>query len=250
MFHTVAWYESIDPAGALVPIAAVPDDTVSVSGDDIDVPEAMGHVIMQAVLGNDASLARGQFQSPSLRSVANIDCEPIVAALVFGSPPEGIFHPRSPVQLTPTEAVNCYVESDPAAAAVHYGLLTFADGPSQAIEGQIHTVRATAAASLSAGAWVNSALTFSQTLPVGRYRVVGFRARGTNLVAARLNFIGQFHRPGVPALNAIGDVDPWWTRYGRMGVFGEFHTNTPPSLDCLGVTDSAQVVLLDLIRTA
>lgn len=248
MFHTCAYYESIDPGGALVPITAVPDDTVSVTGDDIDVPEGMGNLIMQAALINDASAAQAQVQSPSLRAVANVDCEPVVAALVFGSPPEGIFHPRSPVQLTPTEAVNFYVNSNPAAAAVHYGLITFSDGAVQPVEGAIHTVRATAAATLAAGTWVNSALTFGQTLPVGNYRVVGFRARGTNLVAARLNFIGKFHRPGVPALNAIGDTDPWWTRYGRMGVFGEFHTNTPPSVDCLGVTDSAQVILLDLIR--
>ncbi len=247
--HLVAWYEDIDPGNALVPITAVPDDTVNIVGDDIHVPDEAPNLIMQAVACADASLARGQFQSPSLRAVANVDCEPLVAgAVVFGSPPEGIYHPRSPVPLTGTESLTCHVLSDPAAAAVHYGLAVFADGPQPQQDGNIYTIAGTGAASLSAGAWVNTAITFLQTLPVGRYQVVGFRARGTNLVAARLNFVGAHFRPGVPAVNAVGDLDPWWTRYGRMGVLGEFHTNTPPTVDNLGVTDTAQKYLLDLIR--
>jgi hypothetical protein len=35
-----------------------------------------------------------------------------------------------------------------------------------------------------------------------------------------------------------------------MGVFGEFPHTNPPTLDCLGVTDTSQVILLDLIRVA
>lgn len=248
MQHMSAYYESIDPGGVLAPIAAVPDQSVFTSGDDIRVPRELPGIVGQAILGNDASLARGQFQSPSLRSFANLDVEPVVAALVFGSPPEILFHPGNPIPVQPDEAVNCFVESDPSSAAVHYGLLSFADGPQQPVQGHMVTVRATAAASLSAGVWVNGGLTFSQTLPVGTYNVVGFRARSANLVAARLVFVGGKWRPGVPAVNAIGDRDPLMMRYGKSGVLGQFHTNTPPTVDFLGVTDTAEFILLDLIK--
>jgi hypothetical protein len=31
-------------------------------------------------------------------------------------------------------------------------------------------------------------------------------------------------------------------------MLGEFDSNQPPTIDCLGVTDSAQTILLDLIK--
>jgi hypothetical protein len=248
--HLAAFYEDVDPAGALVTIAAVREETLFTNGPDLRVPTQLPNIIGAAALGNDASFARAQVQSPSLRILANLDVEPCVAALVFGSPPEESFWPVTPVGLTPDEALNFAVESNPAAGEVHHGLVVLADGPQLPVEGRIFTVRTTGAAALAAGAWVNTNLTFAQTLPAGRYQVVGMRARGTNLVAARLVFPEQVARPGVLAVNALADQDPYWTRFGRMGVFGEFPHTNPPTLDCLGVTDTSQVILLDLIRVA
>jgi hypothetical protein len=74
------------------------------------------------------------------------------------------------------------------------------------------------------------------------------RARGTNLVAARLVFPGGRWRPGVPAVNGIGDADFEPLRHGMSGVLGSFDSNQPPTLDALGVTDSAQTIFLDLIK--
>jgi hypothetical protein len=250
MMHLIAWYESIDPAGALSPIAAVNDIVCFTSGDDIRVPEKLTNIIAQACLMNDASLVMGEIQSPSLRAFANLDVEPCIQALVFGSPTEVLFHPDIPIPVAPAESLQFLVNSNPAAAVVHYGLVILADGAQQPVTGAMYSVRATSAITLAAGVWVNGALTFGQTLPVGRYGVVGFRARGTNLVAARLVFSDQANRPGVPAVNAISDQDVSWFRYGRTGVFGTFHTTAPPSIDALGVTDTSQVYQLDLIRVS
>ncbi len=250
MFHTAAWYEDIDPGGVLTPITAVVDQSVFTSADVIRVPSAMPNIVGQAALGADASMAGAQVQSPSLRAMVNLDIEPVVGAAVFGSPPEVLFHPLSPVSVVPDEPVTFAVESDPAAAAVHYGLVWFGDGPQQPVPGNIFSVRATSALTLAAGTWVNGTLTFGQTLPLGRYTVVGMRARGTNLVAARLVFVGGAFRPGVPAINAVADLDPMVFRYGRHGAFGVFHSNTPPTVDALGVTDSAQNYIFDLLQVA
>lgn len=248
MFHLAAYYQSVDLGGVLTAINAVPDQALFTSSADIRVPKELANVIAAAGLTASTTLTSAQLQSPSLRSLVNHDLEPLVGAVTFGSPPEGIYFPMSPIALVPDEALNFYFNTDNAGAAAHYGLVGLADGPQQEVQGEIFTVRVTSACTLAAGAWVNGNLTFSQTLPAGRYQVVGMRSRGTNLVAARLVFPGGRFRPGVGAVNAVSDLDPYWPRYGRMGVFGEFEHLLPPTVECLGVTDSAQTHFLDLIK--
>lgn len=248
MFHLAAFYQAVDLGGALTPINAVREEQFFTSGVDFRVPAVVPNIIGELALTPGDSFTRAQIQSPTLRMTANLDVEPLVAALVAGSPPECLYHPEAPVALTPDEALNFAVLSDDATPDAIYGLVLLSDGALAPVTGPIFSLRATASVTLAAGTWVNGNLTFAQSLPAGRYAVVGMRARGTNLVAARLVFPEQQVRPGVVAVNALGDLDPYWTRYGRMGVFGEFPHTNPPTIDCLGVTDSAQVVLLDIAR--
>ena len=250
MFHTAAWYESIDPGGVLTPIASVVDQSVFTSLDVVRVPTQMPNIVGQAALVGILGAAAAQIQSPSLRAMVNIDIEPVVRGTVFGNPPEVLFHPLSPIAVTADEPVTFAVNSDPALAEDHYGLVWFGDGPQVPVPGNIFSVAATSALTLSAGVWVNGTLTFSQTLPLGRYTVVGMRARGANLVAARLVFVGGAFRPGVPAVNAVGDLAPSIFRYGRHGAFGIFHSNTPPTVDALGITDTSQSYIFDLLQVA
>lgn len=250
MFHIVAWEESIDPGGALVTINAIREEMLFTSGDDIRVHVSMPNIIGKAATINDASAARAQIQSPSLRVMTNLDVEPVVAALTFGSPPEASFHPQSAIPVVADEALNFAVQSDPVSAVLHRGFVWLADAAQQPIAGQFFSVRATSAIALVTGTWVNGNLVMSQTLPTGRYQVIGMRARGTNLVAARLVFPEQIARPGVLAVNAIGDEDPWSFRRGMAGVWGEFLNTVPPTVDALGTTDTAQTYILDLVRVS
>lgn len=248
MHHLAAWYESVDGGAANQALTPVPEQVLTISGDDVRVPSKLANLIGGAMLTASTTVTSARFESPSMRATVNFDLEPILGAVVFGSDPEFVLFPENPVALKENEGLQLIANTDNVGAAVHWGLAWLADGPQQPVKGKIFSIRATAAAALAAGAWVNSALTFSQTLPAGRYQVVGMRARGANLVAARLVFVGGMWRPGVPAINAVGDLDNWYTRYGRMGVFGEFDNTTPPTVDCLGVTDSAQTIFLDLIQ--
>jgi len=248
MLHLAAFYESEDKGGALTAIAAVQDPTIFTSGDDLRVPEDLTNIVGEAALTGATTITRAQIESPSLRTTNNLDIEPVVDGIVFGNEPEIILHPQNPIPVSASEDINFLFNTDHASAIGHYGLVWFADGALQPVNGEIYSIRATAAAGLSAGEWVNSNLTFAQNLPIGRYAIVGMRARGTNLVASRLVFVGGIHRPGVPAVNAISDRDDQRFRHGKMGLFGEFHTNTPPTVDCLGVTDSTQDFIFDIIR--
>jgi len=249
MFHLAAYYESLDPAGALTKIAAVPDQAVRTDGNDIVVPQGISNLVAEAALSAATGPSYAQVQSPSLRQLANQDVGPIVSGVTFGSNPSVMQHFTTPRPLKAAESINFAISATGGAAAVNYGLIWLADGALSPVQGNIFTVRATGSAALAAGEWVNSSLTFDSTLPSGTYNVVGMRLVGANLVAGRLVFVGGQYRAGVPAVNAVGnrEFDP--SRYGRMGSFGVFDVNQPPTLDCLGVTDASQTVFLDVIKT-
>lgn len=248
MFHTAAFGQSVDLAGGFTSINAVQDQSVTTSGVDVRVPKALTYLVGQAALIGNATPARAQIQAPSLRALLNVDVEPVVAAVVFGSPPESILHGDAPIPLQADESMNFALQATGGAATQNYGLVWLSDGPLKAVSGPIYSIRCTSAITLAADSWVNGNLTFAQTLPAGTYQVVGMRSRGTNLVASRLVFVGAAFRPGVPAVNALGDLDPQGFRYGNAGVFGQFDSTQPPTVDCLGVTDTSQTHILDLVK--
>jgi hypothetical protein len=245
--HMVAYNQTASTANVLTPIAAIADGTVRVVGNDVYVPKGMNNILGAGALINSATGLRAQVQSPALRANLNYDVEPIVNALVFGSYPPFDFNPTTPIPIAENEPLEFWVLNNLSVA--NYGLILLGDGPVKPVTGKVYTVRATGAATLAAGTWVNTALTFSQSLPAGHYQVVGFRADGTNLVAARIFFVGSPWRPGVPAVNSVTHGDPFGFREGDCGILGEFDNTLPPTVDCLGVTDTAQTFLLDLIKT-
>jgi len=102
-----------------------------------------------------------------------------------------------------------------------------------------------------ANAWTNGALTFSQTLPRGTYQIVGMRANSAGLRAARLVVPGYSWRPGCIGCDADSDLAADRFRHGKAGVWAEFSHDAPPTVDFFSASaDTAQVVLLDLIKTA
>lgn len=255
-FTLVAFSESQDPGAAFVAVAAVPDPHIFVSGDDIRLPDEMRFVVGHAVLINGiAVVPQARLTSPSLRSVFNQDLLPIVNGAVMADNPRLTMRPGSPLPLMGAEAINLEANYDEVAAALASSLIWLADGPIAPVAGDIHTVRATAAHAGIALGWGNGAITFAQTLPVGRYQVVGMRANANTAAAAttlamRLVFPGGVWRPGTYTSNvhASPDAQDGIFRNGRLGVWGEFHTNAPPTLDVFGSTQAVHQVLLDLIR--
>jgi len=247
-FHTIG-YETSASQSSLTAITPIPDGTMAISGNDFRVPTGLNFVVCAAAIINSATATlRAQIQAPSLRSILNFDISPINNGLVFGSLPRLNRLWTSPLQLQPLEPLDLFVQN--GAAVMNRAFLWLADKAVTPVTGKVFTVRCTAAASLGTASWVNSTLTFQQTLPAGHYQVVGMRVWSANSCAARLFFVGGTWRPGVPTLNAE-DNNEWNDfRFGNVGVFGEFDNTTPPSIDVMGITDTAQVVLLDLIKTS
>lgn len=246
--HLAGWFEDVDQAAAAADIAAMPDVTLFSENDIIRVPSEVSMLAGAAWLSAATTFVRAQLQSPSLRTLANFDILPVARTATFPNPPSLAWMGANPMSLAADESLTMNSNSDHAAAIEIYGFVWLVDAPLVPVVGQIFSVRATAAITIVDGIWTNGNLTFTQDLPFGTYDVVGMRAEGANLIAARLVFPGGRWRPGVPGANAPADVDAPQFRYGKSGVIGQFNSNTPPTLDAVGITDTAQTVILDLIK--
>ncbi len=248
MAYTMIGYSDTATGVTLENVSGLTDPHVRVSGDDIIVPE-LTKVIGVYALGTSVTQAR--LSSPSLRRVVEPDIEPLdigTTAEPASRPP--IYDLRlHPYQLDRSEALNFQMLNS-VAGARNVGIVMLSDGKLGPIPtGQITTVRCTNTTSLVAFTWTNGALTFAQTLPAGRYAIVGMRAQSATLIAARLVFSGTAWRPGCIGFDSDADIEPEMFRMGGLGVLGEFEHNEPPSVDFLAVTtDSSQVVHLDLIK--
>lgn len=249
MQHLVGWFEDVDHGGAAADLDVIPDETLFAQGDIIRVPEQMNLLQALAFVSACTTFTRAQLQAPSLRSLANFDILPVNRTATPANPPAIASLGNNPMSLVPGESLTFNANTDHAAAIEIYGFLWFADSPPSPVNGEIFSVRATAAITLADGVWTNGALTFTQDLPFGNYDVVGLRVESANLVAARLVFPGGRWRPGVLGANAPSDVDVPAFRYGASGALGSFNSNEPPTIDAIGVTDTAENVILDLIKT-
>jgi len=130
----------------------------------------------------------------------------------------GVDYREDPLPLEVSEKLNVYT--------IHtsdmYVMINLADGAISPVHGDIRTIKATTTLALKEGQWVHGTLSFAQTLPAGRYQVVGFRAVGTGVMAARLVFVGYTWRPGVPGVSSLVEPGDEIFRRGKFGVFGEF----------------------------
>jgi hypothetical protein len=246
--HLFGYEQSVSLA-ALTAITPIPDGTVIVSGNDVRVPTQLPNLCFAAGMINSAAATlRAQMQSPLLRSVLNFDIPGLTNGLIFGNLPVAARMWNTPLPLAPLEGLNAFIQN--GAAVMNRVFASFCDGPIKPVtQGQIFTVRATAAASLTTATWVNASLTFGQVLPAGHYQCVGARSWSANGCAFRFFPNGGFWRPGALMVNT--EVQDSWLdfRYGNTGVWFEFDNTTPPTVDFMGITDTAQVVFLDLIKT-
>lgn len=159
----------------------------------------------------------------------------------------------SPVGLSASEALSAYVGSGGTAANnLHTVVVGMSDGRLQNPYKNmpIYTARYTAAATLTAHAYTNTALTVTnQTLKAGRYAVVGMKAYGATMQAARLVFAETSARPGCIGVTANGHRGHPIFRQGNLGEWGQFTHVNLPTIDCLAnAADSAQVFDLDLVK--
>lgn len=250
MFTTVAFAESLDPAGVMVNLAAVIDQHVKTSGDYITVPSLNQIVGAYACAGTVADEAR--LVSPALRRTNPYYITPVEGAIAPSVDPLMMYHPESPIVLDVNESLETQHDGDPAAAEQLATIVWLADGPITPISGEIFTVNAHITLAQVVNSWEFSEITFPDSLPVADYDVVGARLVCSGGIAFRFVPVGEANRPGGVCASAVNAKDPWSQRFGRMGVWFSFNTVQPPGVEVLGSAAAGSAtyeLYIDLIKT-
>lgn len=244
--HLAAYYSSVNLA-ALTAFAAVPDQQLFTEGNAIRVDPTVDMIGSSTTIYLGTAVKQTQLNSPSLRQLAPYDSAGQNLTFPTTVPLSTNDLYDAPLQLAGNESLTFSVDGTAGGAVNGYGIVEFLDGPVKPVTGTMFTVRATGAATLEDGEFVNTPVTFDTQLPAGSYNIAGFRAEGAHLYAARIACVGAFYRPGVLGTqnSSVKSFDRY--RMGRCGSFGTFNINQPPTVDCLGNTDSTQVFYFDLM---
>lgn len=249
MFHLCGFYEDINTA-VMAYITAIPDPTLRIVGDDLIVPDGMNQIL--GIFAFGTTITQAQLLSPSLRRLALQDISPLnEGAEPVDTQFPTVFHDHfeRPITLDISEALNAQINQAAGIAEDETVFVWLGNGIEPVPAGQMFTVQCTNTSTLTAYTWTNGALTFSQTLPAGRYALVGARARSAGLCAFRFVFPGGTWRPGAIGVDDLGDQDIPRFRYGKGGLWGEFEHDLPPTIDFWSVSaDTSQVIHLDLIQ--
>lgn len=249
-FHLFAFYESVTNGSTYAEINGVADQAMTLDSSSRLQSPGDWQILAAAALGVNLSAAR--FNAPSLRNTVLPEIYPgIAAAAVSDNRGPELYSNRGPVfkngEFITAEVSRAGADAQPCAV-----LLWFAPGVTQAPAGRVYTLPYTFTITLVAGSWTFGTLTPAQTLPAGKYSVIGMSAVCNDAAAARLVFPGVAqYRPGVMVQAAYGNV-PWGDgfRNGRFGQFGTFLWNTQPNVEVLGLVAGAEsgTVYLDLVK--
>lgn len=250
MFTLAGFYKSVALNAVYDSLNAAVDQSLTVSANNKYIFPLRFKVWQAAVMGNFVTAAR--LDAPSLRSLVLPQIYPvIVAAAPPDQPPVTWLGEYGPT-LQVNEEVTIDVSHAGAGADDVFGAMFLSDQPSAAPGGPGYTLLGTATIVHVKGAWVLGALVLDQTLPSGRYAVVGFDAVSANAFLCRLVFPGLSQwRPGVVA-NAVYGRRSWAdrNRFGRMGAWGEFMNTAQPQVEVFGHTagSTAVTVLIDVVK--
>lgn len=255
MFTTVAYYQSVDPAGVDVKLSPVADQTVRISGSDLYVPALNQLMAAAGMVSTTGGTGAVRLVSPSTLRVSRIVVAPVQGAAAAINLPADPHHiclwSAGLPDLATNEGLDAIVNTDPAAPQIHSVIVWLADqAPTPIAPAEIFTIRATSATALVAGAWTTvQALTFDDALPVGRYSIVGMRAQSANMLAARIVAPGAPWRPGVLGCNTITHRESYSFRYGRVGEFVQFDEVTLFAVEALsGAADATQIYHFDVVK--
>lgn len=263
-YHTVGFAQDVDLAGVDTNITPLAGDTsIFSSTTAIRVP------VYSELVGGWAGLGSGgdgtaSLSSPSLRDSGAVPFSSVNgltdADQAANSAPiaMGIDLRNNPRSLVQDENMTLSMNTNTSAAAWQWAFLNLASGPLVPIQGAIQTQRATGSTTVTAREWSDVVLSFDTALDFGVYSVVGLRALGATMVAARFSFKGSsgidsaiWWRSGVPAVVANTTPDAPGTRWGESGSWGSFQSTNPPSIEvACNAADSAQTFWIDLIQTA
>lgn len=250
MFTLVAFYSSVANGVTYSALTAASDQSMTIdSGGRLQSPGDWKIIAAHAVVPNGTA---ARINAPSLRSLILPEIYPITVGTAVAALDGPIQYMSRGPNLVNAEGIQPEISRAGAGAGDCYAGLWIAPSWTPARSGKAFTLVATSAITTVKGQWVLGALTLAQTLPAGRYAIVGMGCTCTGGLYARLVYPGvaQF-RPGVTCQGTVGDKP--WTQDFRMGMgpdFGEFVFNAQPGVEVFATAAAAvtATVYLDLVK--
>lgn len=245
-WHLLAYYSNdVASDASLVTAGTVTDQAINSVTGGYFLPEDFK--LGWAYAGNDA-FTQVRLNQPSLREPFLPSIAPFsLTTLPANVPPIVLYGDYGP-KLYKNETLGVQWSRGTVAASDAYTLLGITKGKRAIPPGPRIPMRFTAAITIAEGTWALGAMTFADTLPSGKYAVVGMDVFGTNLLAARLAFSGGGYRPGILAQGAQGEWNGAAMPHDYMGLWGTFDNTVQPQLECFGVgAGTSQIGYLHLV---
>jgi hypothetical protein len=247
VFHLAAYFAALGVNAADSDVAALSDQALTIQNNHFIFPRPLSVIWAYYIA---ASATRAKIQSPKTRIIADPYIRPIERGSLPGSRPSIADYSNRPIDLNQLDEIRILGSNNLGAATEpSYAFLGLQETFEPAPQGTLTTLRATTVVTTVTRQWTFAALVFDQTLPAGRYAVVGMDAYATNLIAARLAFVAGGWRPGVICSQSVGQTVGDYFRRGNYGLFGRFDSTAQPSVEFLseGAATNPEVYL-DLIK--
>lgn len=246
-FHTLA-YTSDQAFGVQnTDTPGVFDGYASLQNNHYLLPE---DARLGAAWAGGANISAARLNCPSVRVISLPNFSPLnVGAAVVTTTPLVNYMPYG-LRLPAVDEIAVETSNTAGAGTTRQNVALWAhDGNMNVPQGEIITVRATAAVTGTAFVWNPGVFTLVQTLPRGRYSVVGFDVVGANALLARLVFPMGGRKPGVVARATHGIVPNNLFRGGNFGEFGQFEQTALPSFELFpSAAGTTQELFLDLVK--
>lgn len=246
-FHLLAYYTNdLASDASNVSLGTVVDQQWTRDTTGYFMPENLN--LWAAYGGNDAYTAL-RINQPSLRDPFLPYVDPLSLTVLPANIPPVYKAWEMGVNLRKNEFLRMDASRGTVLASDAYALVWVGRQRRPAPSGPKRTIRFTTAITIAEGTWSLGTITFSDTLPDGRFAICGISVYGTNLLAARLAFVGGGWRPGVLCQGAQGEWMPPAFDRNEFGYFGSFLNTIQPNLECFGVgVGTSQIGYMDLVQ--
>lgn len=245
MYHLGLFDSSIATATE-TQLAAVADDILVIQQSGF-VPQDNMAIAIAFALGTNLQYA--YLTTPTFRQVTTPFLRPTNQGATFPSFGGLCDYRQNPLKVKPQEVLAAYAYQDAVGAENEFVGVALQQSYTPAPQGDIYTMRATSTTAAVASAWTQLTMTWQNTLPSGRYAVVGWELQGAAGIASRLILPGQTLRPGSIVVSADSVQGPPAFRKGGMGLWGYFTSVNLPKVEVYATAATASwTAYLDLIR--
>lgn len=246
-FHTFL-ARGVIPQNAYSDLPAVADQVLNIQNGRFQ-PDKDLFLAVAGALG--PNLNRAVFVTPSILQTTTPRIDPVQTGTLWPNDPNLADYRARPVRLPGLEQLTVQARQGGGGTEGATVLLFAHDRFEPAPQGDTLTLEGTGTATVVPGAWSDVPISWQNSLPNGRYAVVGCRFFSASCLVGRLIFPNQFLRPGAPGLSSESNrTHPAFYR-GGLGVWGRFlQTDLPRVQLFCGAADTTQSVFLDLVREA